>query len=93
MITKNEFITLIHDYQNWSDQINKVSKVLGISTLFESNLIDYTVKLFNKTINILFDENGIDNIYWWVYEKSENPDLKMWNKEGNEIPSETIDDL
>lgn len=93
MITKNEFIDLINDYQNWSDQVDKASQALGISTLFESNLIDYTSKLFDKTINILFNENGTDDIYWWIYEKSVNPDLKMFDKEGNEIPSETIDDL
>lgn len=93
MITKDEFITLIDDYQKWSEQVDKASEVLGISTLFESNLIDYTSRLFDKTINILFDENGTDDIYWWLYEKSGSPDFKMWNKEGNEIPSETIDDL
>ena len=93
MITKDEFITLINDYQKWSEQVDKASEVLGISTLFESNLIDYTSRLFDKTINILFDENGTDDIYWWLYEKSGNPDFKMWDKEGNEIPSETIDDL
>lgn len=93
MITKDEFITLIDDYQKWSEQVDKASEVLGISTLFESNLIDYTSRLFDKTINILFDENGTDNIYWWLYEKSGRPDFKMWDKEGNEIPSETIDDL
>lgn len=93
MITKNEFIDLINDYQNWSDQVDKASQALGISTLFESNLIDYTSKLFDKTINILFNENGTDDIYWWIYEKPVNPDLKMFDKEGNEIPSETIDDL
>lgn len=93
MITKDEFITLIDDYQKWSEQVDKVSEVLGISTLFESNLIDYTSRLFDKTINILFNEIGTDDIYWWLYEKSGNPDFKMWDKEGNEIPSETIDDL
>ena len=40
MITKDEFITLIDDYQKWSEQVDKASEVLGISTLFESNLID-----------------------------------------------------
>lgn len=93
MITKDEFITLIDDYQKWSKQVDKASEVLGVSTLFESNLIDYTSRLFDKTINILFDENGTDDIYWWLYEKSGSPDFKMWDKEGNEIPSETIDDL
>ena len=93
MITKDEFITLIDDYQKWSEQVDKASEVLGISTLFESNLIDYTSRLFDKTINILFDKNGTDDIYWWLYEKSGSPDFKMWDKEGNEIPSETIDDL
>lgn len=93
MITKHEFIALINNYRKWSDQVDKVSEALGISTLFESNLVDYTSQLFDKIINILFDENGTEKIYWWIYEKAGCPDLKMWDKEGNEIPSETIDNL
>nr|DAR22995.1 MAG TPA: hypothetical protein [Caudoviricetes sp.] len=93
MITKDEFITLINDYQKWSEQVDKASEVLGISTLFESNLIDYTSRLFDKTINILFDENGTDDIYWWLYEKSGNPDFKMWDENGKEIPTDTVEDL
>lgn len=93
MITKNEFIALINDYQNWSNQVDKASQALGVSTLFESNLVDYTSRLFDKTINILFNENGTEDIYWWLYEKSACHNLKMWDEEGNEIPSETIDDL
>lgn len=93
MITKNEFIALINDYQEWLNQVDKVSEALGVSLLFESNLVEYPAKLFDKTLNIIFNENGVSDIDWWLYEKSGCPDLKMWDEEGNEIPTNTIEDL
>lgn len=93
MITKNKFITIINDYKKWFEQVDKASEALGIPTLFESNLIDYSNKLFDILLDTIFNKYGVDDINWWIYEKSGNPDLKMWDKEGNEIPTETIDDL
>lgn len=61
--------------------------------LFESNLIDYSNKLFDKLLNTIFNKYGVDDINWWIYEKRGNPSLKMWDKNGNEIPTETVEDL
>jgi hypothetical protein len=44
-------------------------------------------------INSHFDEEGQDWINWWLYEKDGNPELKAWDENDNEIPTETIDDL
>ena len=44
-------------------------------------------------MNIFFDEEGADTIDWWLYEKNFRSDYKMWDKDGNEIPTETTDDL
>lgn len=92
MITKDEFFNLISEYKRWSDKIDKISDVLSISNLFECDWIDYTSILFGNTLNLVFTEEGVDTIYWWLYEKAGRPDFKMWQND-KEIPTETIDDL
>lgn len=93
MITKEEFFDLISKQLKWSDRIDEVSEALNIPTLFESDWVEYASELFDKTINFLFNEEGVDDIDWWLYEKSGNPELKMWDADDNEIPTDTIDDL
>ena len=93
MITKEEFIDLILKQQEWSNRIDEVSEALNVPTLFESDWVEYASVLFDKTLTLLFNENGIDDIYWWMYEKSENPELKMWDESGKEIPTDTVEDL
>ena len=93
MITKEEFIDLILKQQEWYNRIDEVSEALNVPTLFESDWVEYASVLFDKTLTLLFNENGIDDIYWWMYEKSENPELKMWDESGKEIPTDTVEDL
>ena len=93
MITKEEFIDLILKQQKWSNRVDEVSEVLNVPTLFESDWVEYASVLFDKTLTLLFNEDGIDDIYWWMYEKSENPELKMWDESGKEIPTDTVEDL
>ena len=93
MINKEEFIDLILKQQAWFNRVDEVSEALNIPTLYESDWVEYTTILFEKTINFLFNEDGVDDIDWWIYEKSGNPNFKMWDADKNEIPTETIDDL
>ena len=93
MITKEEFIDLILKQQEWSNRVDEVSEALNIPTLFESDWVENASVLFDKTLALLFNEDGIDDIYWWMYEKSENPELKMWDESGKEIPTDTVEDL
>ncbi len=93
MITKEEFIDLILKQQEWSNRVDEVSEALNVPTLFESDWVEYAAILFDKTIDLLFNEDGVDDIDWWIYEKAGNPELKMWDVDDNEIPTETIDDL
>ena len=93
MISKEKFIDLILKQQEWSNRVDKVSEVLNVPTLFESDWVEYASVLFDKTLALLFNEDGIDDIYWWMYEKSENPELKMWDESGKEIPTDTVEDL
>ena len=93
MITKEEFIDLISKQQEWYNRIDEVSKVLNVPTLLECDWVEYTIILFNKTLDLLFNSYGIEDIDWWMYQKSINPELKMWDQNGKEIPTETIEDL
>ena len=93
MITKEEFIDLILKQQEWSNRIDEVSEALNVPTLFESDWVEYASFLFDKTLTLLFNEDGIDDIYWWMYEKSGNPELKIWDENGKEIPTDTVEDL
>ena len=49
--------------------------------------------LFDKLLGLEFNEYAIDDITWWLWEKNGDPEMKMWDKDGNEIPTETIEDL
>ena len=93
MITKEEFIDLILKQQEWSNRVDEVSEALNIPTLFESDWVEYTSILFTKTLNLLFNEDGVDDISWWMYEKSGNPEFKMWDENEKEIPTDTVEDL
>lgn len=93
MITKEEFITLISNYQKWDKRIDEVSTILNSPDLFESDWISYTSELFETTLKLVFNKYAIDDINWWIWEKSFNPDLKIWDLDDKEIPTETIDDL
>lgn len=93
MITEEEFKELITDYQKWDKRIDEVSSILKSPDLYEADWISYTSKLFDNTLKLVFNKYAVDDISWWIWEKSFNPDLKMWDKDDNEIPTETIDDL
>lgn len=93
MITKEEFIKLISDYQKWNKRIDEVEKVLNFC-LLNLDWIEYSNVLFDTTLSILFKKDAVDSINWWLFERPMfPPGPKMWDKEGNEVPTETIEDL
>lgn len=92
MISKEEFIELIHEHKKWEEKIYQICDILKID-MWDSDWITYCSILFEKTINLLFTEEGVNDIFWWVYEKDGKSDMKMWKKDGEEIPTETIEDL
>lgn len=91
MIQKEEFINLISKHQEWDKKIDEVGKVFGCVPT-EMSWIDYSNTLFEYLIGISFNDNGQDTIYWWLYEKLPGNN-QMWDANGNEIPTETIEDL
>ena len=93
MITKEEFIDLILKQQEWSNRIDKISEALNIPTLLESDWVEYASVLFEKTLDLLFNEDGVDDIDGCMYEKSRNRELKIRDENGKEIPTDTVEDL
>ena len=92
MISKEEFITLINEHKKWNDRITQVCDVLDID-MFEEDWINYTYSLFESTLDFLFTDSAVETITWWLYEKGSNPSLEMYDNEGNEIPTDTVEDL
>lgn len=92
MITKEQFIKLITDRRKHNDRLDEVEDVLGFA-IYGCDWVEYGNILFDEVLGLLFQEEGVDDINWWLYEKCERPDYKMWDKDGNEIPTETLYDL
>lgn len=92
MITKEQFVKLITDNRKHNDRLDEVEDVLGLA-IYDCDWVEYGNILFDEVLGILFQEEGVDDINWWLYEKCGRPDYKMWDKDGNEIPTETLDDL
>lgn len=92
MIPKKHFIDLIKSQLEFDKQVDKIDDALDCN-FFESSVVEHASFLFNTCLNLIFTKEGIDDIYWWMYEKNSRQDYKMWDKEGNEIPTETLDDL
>ena len=95
MITKEQFTKVIEDtlklnkeYDRWDD--------FGIN-LLELPIGDTIANLAESIWDITFDEDGVDWINWWIYERPalfEGDEVnKAYNEDGSEIPTETVDDL
>lgn len=95
MITKEQFTKVIEDtlklnkeYDRWDD--------FGID-LWELPIGDIVDDLAESIWDITFDEDGVDWINWWIYERPalfEGDEVnKAYNEDGSEIPTETVDDL
>lgn len=95
MITKEQFTKVIKDtlrlnkeYDRWDD--------FGINR-WELPIGDIVADLAESIWDITFDEDGVDWINWWIYERPalfEGDEVsKAYNEDGSEIPTETVDDL
>ena len=90
-IRKEEFIELLREQDAQEDRINALSS-MGLY-IFDSPLIEYGNKMFARLIKAYFTEEGVEWIYWWLYEKDGDPEMKAWDENHNEIPMETMEDL
>lgn len=92
VLTKEEFKDLIVSHINWDKKVDEISDVLGCD-FFESNLINYPQELFDKVLKHIFIDEGVDTIYWWMYDYEDKNTEAMWDENGIVIPMKTLDDL
>lgn len=90
LLSKDDFIELFNDYNKHEEMIDDLDKIFPCA--WESKLFNSYYKLFEKIKSLCFTEEGIDWIDWWMYESS-SEERHAWDEDGNEIPTETIEDL
>lgn len=87
-----EFIETIQEFDKYLDSIDN----LGIS-LYETPISTLFYKMLDQYEKLIFNEEAIDIINWWLYEKfsfyNNEEILEMFDKDGNVIPTDTIKDL
>lgn len=90
-ITKRQFISYISTIQKFNETIDKLSDLLKYDN-FEDTLISFGFYLFDKVIDMYFESEATNIIYWYLYDKSKFPDLHI-TSEDKELPTETIEDI
>lgn len=84
-MNKDEFINFMIDYhKSLDDAAYNEESVIDLLDLDDS---------FVLTLKSNFKKDGVDYITWWEYEKAGNPEIKLFDENSNEIPSESLDDL
>ena len=90
-LTKSEFIKLLEEKDDQENRIDTLSSI-GIN-IFDSPIIEYGNMMFDRLLKAHFTSEGVEWIYWWLYEKNGDPEFKAWDDNHNEIPMETMEDL
>lgn len=90
-IDKQEFIDLITNYINLTDNIDKLDQFLH-ACIYESKDYEFIDNMFHKILKYNFNDEDIELIDWWLYERRDNPELKMYIDK-KEVPTETIEDI
>lgn len=92
IISKKDFVNLIESFQKFQDYIDQFYK-LKID-IIESELHEYPCKLFENITRLLFDEDGVDWIDYYLYELPHLGEGEhIFDKDNNPIPLKNIDDL
>lgn len=90
-ITKEEFLELLKMREAQSERLDKLSDT-GFP-IWDTDVIEYGNLMFDKVVEAYFTQEGEDWIFWWLYEKNGNPEIKAWDEDHDEIPMETMEDL
>lgn len=85
----NEFKTLITKHIEFEDLVDSLSIFLS----YDNPIVEYSENLFDQLLRKDFDAEGIDTIYWWMYEHTDKEKEVMWDKNGKVIPMKTVEDL
>ena len=90
-IDKQEFIDLITNYINLTDNIDKLDQLLH-ACIYEPKDYEFIDNMFHEILKYNFNDEDIELIDWWLYERRDNPELKMYIDK-KEVPTETIEDI
>lgn len=85
----SKFKDLIKNHLEFEDLVDSLSIILN----YDNPIVEYSEDLFNQLLQKDFDKEDIDTIYWWMYELGDKSKPSMWDKDGNVIPMESIEDL
>ena len=90
-INKEMFFKILEDYENQMKRVKSLESA-GLN-IGESDLVDFGFRMFEEILKTTFNSEGYNWITWWLYEKRENPKLKAYDEDHDEIPLETKEDL
>jgi hypothetical protein len=89
MITKEQFISFIDNFKKFNDEVDRWNS-FGID-LCELPITEYPWKAFDVCLESWFNDEGLDWIHWWLYEKGE--DNSAYDEGGIKLATETPEDL
>lgn len=89
---KEQFIKLIKQHQKQNELLDELERC-GFD-IYETQVIEFGFIMFDNVIKSNFNDEGIDWINWWLYEKNGIfGDLSAFDENDNETPFDTIEDL
>lgn len=84
---KNTFTDLLSKRIIFDKYLNDLSK-LNVN-IYESREMEFADIIFDNILYLLFDENGVDLVIWWLYESDE----QILKTENQEIDLSDINDF
>ena len=76
------FSSLINGIKAQNDKTHDLYKH-GVDLLSFND--DYYKNVVHPLLIEAFGKEGLDSIEWFIYEKGDNPEMKAWDKDDNEI--------
>lgn len=90
-VSKEEFFKILDNQKAQSERVDKLEEA-GLH-IWDSELVEYGNLMFARVIEALFTKEGVDWVFWWLYEKGGDPEMKAWDEGHDEILIETREDL
>lgn len=66
-LTCEQFVKLINNDIEFHKTIDSLEEVIGLS-IYESTIHKYYWTTFETLLETFFNEDGLELIYWWLYE-------------------------
>lgn len=95
MITKDQFIQAVENSKKYNGIYQSDKFTFVDLEALDEELLKYKDRECSALWEALFEEDGVDWINWWIYEKNSRWGrfLEAKNVDGSIIPTETLDDL